>query len=230
MKFEFLSDALTKFTNEYLLATVILCVLLAGLAVALFGKGINEKIQFSVFVIVAVFFASLVSSFAGLLHQATPSPSKTSPSPKVETPPSAPVSETKPTQIVIPASSYRDGDGVALGPIPNLYGPDVLMNGPPFNARPNSAKFDATTVVGGKYLFSVRLAAGAPRPMDIYVNGSSELAGVLGNMTGGWLPIHQRWIDAGTIELLKGHNTITLRRNDVFPHITRLKLTPVAAD
>lgn len=217
MNFELFKDALGKFSNENLLATVILCLTLAMLAGTFFGSTGSEKIRFAIFVLVAAFFSGCIASISGILNQSHPS--KVSELGQQELAVSS--------QILIPASEYSDPVGVALGPLPNLYGPDVLMNAPPFASTKNGATFKVTVPIARIYKLSVRLAAAVERPMDVYINDQLELPNALGATTGGWLPADQKWIAAGNVSLVAGENSIRLSAPDVFPHITALLLDPV---
>lgn len=221
---EIWADVLAKFTDENLLATVVLCLVLAALAYSLFPhKATGEKIRLTIFVLVAVFFSGMGVSVTGYLKQ---------PTHNIETSPSHSSNSKSNGQnelareIYVPASSYENGNNVALGPIPNLYGADVLMNAPPYNERPNSAQFAVEAASAGKYNLYVRLAAASPRPLDIKINGKTILKGAINESTGGWLPSNQVWKLAGTVELRRGNNSLELSRSGVFPHITALKLIP----
>jgi hypothetical protein len=209
----FLWDAIGSVKAQDLLVTVVLCVGAAALAFGLFHSS-RARVRFAVFVLIAVLFCIFVSRLTFTL--------------RVRPPAMATEVQAKPGEILLPAVGYQNGQNVARGPLPNLYGPDVLMNAPPFNIRQNSAEFGFSAPAPGKYKLYVRLAAAQPRPLDVTVNGNKRLAGALNVTTGGWLPNNQEWREAGVVELKSDFNTLKLEGKPVFPHITMLKLTPVS--
>ncbi|GEM_PF-5797248 len=209
MDLNFLTDVLKSFTDDTLRLAATLCVVFAVLPYAMFKGEKSARIKFAAFVLVAVFFGIVITQFN----------SKT----KVESQSSV---RAAANEIEIPAVTYKRGQNVARGPLPNLYGSDVLMNAPPFHDAPNAAEFDIYIPAGGNYKLSVRLAAAEPRPVDVFVNGTLAIPGALNISTGGWLPVNQKWEDAGTLTLREGINTIKLQRSSVFPHIMTLKLSP----
>lgn len=220
---KFLPDVLKTFQNDTLRLTVTLCVVFAVLAYAFFKGDPSSKIRFSVFVLVAVFFGIVIAQLNSTLKVAPQAPA---PSASVEAE-TSPTPQAPATDIEIPAATYARGQNVARGPLPNLYGADVLMNAPPFNDVPNAAEFDVFIPVPGRYTLSFRYAAAVSRPIDIFVNGELAVSEALNAPTGGWLPADQAWFIAGTVILRKGPNTIRIQRSSVFPHITSLKLTPL---
>ncbi len=215
-----------KFTDEKLLATVILCLVLALLAYFMFpAKNAGEKIRFAVFISIAALFSVVVLSVtnsmeSGGIGSRVPE--------TVDIPLKAEDIKKIPGVRVIPASSVSSGKNIAIGPLPNLYGSDVIMNAPPYHKIENSAVFDIPDIVAGDYLLCIRYAAASARPINVAVNGQQASNNVLDEATGGWLPANQKWKYAGFVTLVEGHNQIRLYRSDAFPHISRLKLIPKA--
>ena len=214
MELEFWPDALEKFTDEGLLACVIVCILLAILAYALFGKSQSEKIKLSVFVLVAVFFGGFIVSASGYLR------------PQFEAEPTInPVAPAGFQQVTVPASAFKGSIGISVGPLPNLYGADVVMNSPPFESKPNAVFYEFAELLGGYYEISLRLAAEEVRPLEISVNGDTVIENAEYPSTGGWLPSHQDWVSVGLVSLQQGSNVIALSNPTAFPHITKVRIT-----
>lgn len=210
---KFLGDIIAQITDEYLLSLIVLCLVLALFAYFFFGNSPREKIRFAVFVLVTFFFSGVAYAMFIIAKPSSPNAPLT---PEV-------IDVGASEKIYIPASQLESGLNVAIGPIPNLYGPNVLMNAPPFNSRPNEALF-RFNAKGGEYQLSIRYAAGERRPLDVSVNDVMVLNNVLDKETGGWLPKDQLLLPVGPITLRTDENTLKLTSPDVFPHITELRL------
>ncbi|MEZ5972891.1 MAG: TIR domain-containing protein [Hyphomonadaceae bacterium] len=140
--------------------------------------------------------------------------------------PAPPVPQRRTQPLVVEASGFVGLVHTALGECMNDQ--NALANARPCGAVPeNAAEIRFSEPVGQTYRLDVRYAAEQSRPISIYVNGSLALANVLGQTTGGWEAYNQQWVTAGAITTREGANTIRLYRNDVFPHISAIRLTPL---
>lgn len=99
----------------------------------------------------------------------------------------------------------------------------VLVNAGPL---PNFVEYDFELKSAGKYLLRLRYAAADPRPVRLLVNGAEVKPDVAGQVTGSWFPKEQEWHREGSFRFQSGKNTIRLEREQPFPHIDRLLLSP----
>lgn len=145
-------------------------------------------------------------------------------------PPKLSVITAKPkakTPITIPAADYVRPLNVALGGPNNTYGADVLLNGPPYNDRPNRADYEFNASAGGTYLLKVEYAAADARPVRILLNGDVAIADALGSPTGCWTTNCQRLLNQGRVTLREGLNVLRVERASVFPHLRKFVFEPV---
>lgn len=134
----------------------------------------------------------------------------------------------KPAPVSIRAADFVRGINVALasGPVA-IYGADVLLNGPPYNERPNAAEFEFRTLASGSYRMSAEYAAESPRPVDIYINRRLVISRGLSAPTGCFEPGCQKWMSQGEVQLEYGLNILRIERDNVFPHVRAFKFEPV---
>lgn len=130
-------------------------------------------------------------------------------------------------QITVPAADFVRPLNVALGGPNNTYGADVLLNGPPYNDRPNRAEFEFNASAGGTYLLKVEYAAADARPVRILLNGEVVIAEALGSPTGCWTTDCQRVLNQGRLTLREGINVLRVERGSVFPHIRKFVFEPM---
>lgn len=123
------------------------------------------------------------------------------------------------------------------GPLENVevYGPNkpygpVLGNGFDYNVeKPNAAEFTFDVAAPGRYELQITYAAEHARPVNIDLNGKRVFNNALSSSTGGWGFGHQQPRTVGRVELKQGENTLRISRSNVFPHISKITLLPVAA-
>lgn len=203
--------------SETLSALLILSIVLAVLAALMFGKKLSERIRLVAFCLVSVFFSGI--AFAAIILSTPPEVTPPRDDLLSEELSVAPQSE----EIIVLATEVTGGTKIAVGPLAHVYGADVLMNGPPFGETANAATFLVDAEVGGDYLLEIRKADAEGRPLNVIINGSTQLVSAAPDRTGGWTQSDQRWIEAGTVSLEKGKNSVELQRASVFPHITALR-------
>ena len=87
---------------------------------------------------------------------------------------------------------------------------------------PVSVEYDVELPAAGKYELDLRFAAGAPRPVELLVDG--KVAGqVCRGTTGSWNTSGAEWEKSLVLELTAGKHTIGLRRSADFPHVVDLR-------
>ncbi|MFY7951335.1 MAG: DUF1553 domain-containing protein, partial [Armatimonadaceae bacterium] len=97
------------------------------------------------------------------------------------------------------------------------------------NGTPSRATWEVTVPAAGTYRVKVRYAAEESRPARLTVNGKllTDRAGA--EPTGGWQLEHQRWSDAGEVDLPAGKTRLELYRDGAIPHFSRFLLLPSGA-
>lgn len=131
------------------------------------------------------------------------------------------------SQISFAAADFVRPVNVALGGPNNMYGADVLLNGPPYNDRENGADYEFNASAAGTYLLKVEYAAAHARPVRILLNGDLAIVDALGAPTGCWTTDCQRLLHQGRVVLREGLNLLRVERAGVFPHIRKFILEPV---
>ncbi|MFM7320794.1 MAG: DUF1553 domain-containing protein [Armatimonadota bacterium] len=107
------------------------------------------------------------------------------------------------------------------------HGIGVLVNRGEY---PNLAEYVVELPRGGAWQLDLRNASGDPRGFRVYVNDMLVADGVGAEVTGGFLPEHQRWTAQGVFAFQTGRNTLRFERDSYFPHIDKWLLRPVAGD
>lgn len=132
------------------------------------------------------------------------------------------ITKQRPAPITLAATSYVRSLHVSTSP--GDYGPDLILNAPPYNARPNAAtyEFDA---IQGDYVLWATYAAVLPRPLEISINGAIVFRNGLGKTSESWTKTER--FEEGRVTLRTGTNVLTLRRSNVFPHIRAIEFIPV---
>jgi len=125
------------------------------------------------------------------------------------------------TEIVIPAKSFSQSLNVATS---SHYGQELIQNAPPYHSRPNAATYEFNATAGFYELW-IAYAAKVSRSVRITLNNKLVTSNGLADTTGGWDIVEN--INQGRVELRSGHNSLTLARGDVFPHIRSIELKPI---
>lgn len=122
--------------------------------------------------------------------------------------------------VLVSATEFINGSGVAIASgIVGRYG-DVLMNGPPYEeARANSAEFEFRVPKSGSYRMWAEYASEVPRPVVIEINQRIITNSGLNAPTGCFEQGCQKWLNQGEVHLESGRNLLRLHRDGVFPHI-----------
>ena len=84
--------------------------------------------------------------------------------------------------------------------------------------------FDVTSV--GRYVLELNYAAGASRPVKLFLNGRLLTDDAASAVTGGFGGSDSRWHAECALALRNGRNTIRLERPGGTPHIDKLALVP----
>lgn len=140
---------------------------------------------------------------------------------------SAPVIAAPRTTLTVRAADFLRPLNVALGGPGNVYGSDVLLNGPPYGAAVNRADFEFVAARGGSYMLKVEYAAAVSRPVRVILNSQEVMANALNAATGCWELTCQQVLNQGRVTLRDGLNVLRIERQDVFPHLRRFIFEPV---
>lgn len=219
---EIWGDLAGNIQSELTSALLILVLLLVILAIYILRTNMSAWQRIFVFLTVTVVLSSVALALVWAIAPVQNGPTKSEL--VVQAAKEAPQNvET----IILTASDAIELVNTAVGPLPKVYGVDVLMNAPPFNAVENSAAFTVNATAAGVYLLEIRKADSDPdpkgRPLNVFVDDVLRLGPVAGGTTGGWGQAHQTWVEAGLLNLKEGVNTVKLQRDNVFPHITALR-------
>ena len=84
---------------------------------------------------------------------------------------------------------------------------------------PDWAEWEFEAPRGGVYLLFCRLAAQAPRPVDVFIDGTLIRRGALAVTTGGWRSSTARWFPVGPVPMKAGQHTLKILRATCIPHI-----------
>lgn len=79
----------------------------------------------------------------------------------------------------------------------------------------------------GEYLLQLRYAANEPRPMVLKLDGVILNSQACSDLTGGWMPKHQKWVTQARVDLARNDHRIRLEINGVSAHLDKLRLVPV---
>ena len=105
------------------------------------------------------------------------------------------------------------------------FGP-VLLSVDPAGA-PSSAVYQFVLPQGGRYRLRIRYAAASPRPIRVSVNQQLIKDNVLQQATGCWEFSCQKWEDVGEVVVKQDANSISLDRDNHFPHISAIEFIPI---
>jgi hypothetical protein len=139
-------------------------------------------------------------------------------------------SASSPPSVLIPATSFLNGQNVALASGTALvHGADTLLNAPPYGSVANAAEWNINVPTTGNYELFAEYAAATSRPVVISFNGNVAFASALTATTGGWNPADRQTLSQGFVQLTAGSYTMRVASNSVFPHIRGFTLVgPVA--
>lgn len=107
------------------------------------------------------------------------------------------------------------------------YGPDVVMNAPPYTPALNAVEYDINLTEGLVYRLQGLVAAAEARPVRVSVNGRLVTENAFTGTTASWNETAAQWMDGGEITLNAGRNILRLERHPFFPHLVRIRLTAI---
>ncbi len=137
---------------------------------------------------------------------------------------------SSPPSVLIPATSFLNGQNVALASGAALvHGADTLLNAPPYGPVANAAEWNISVPTTGNYELFSEYAAGESRPVVISFDGTVAFASALAATTGGWNPVNRKTLSQGFVQLAAGSYTMRVASNSVFPHIRSFTLMGAAA-
>lgn len=79
----------------------------------------------------------------------------------------------------------------------------------------------------GNYLLQLRYAANDQRPMVLKLDGVILKQDACSELTGGWMPEHQKWLTQASVNLPRDDHRVRLEINDVSVHLDKLRLVRV---
>lgn len=130
------------------------------------------------------------------------------------------LSEESISLVVLEAESFAQGNVTSLS---DSYGQGIGIISDR-GAQMNFAEYAITIPVDGQYLIQLRYAAKNARPGRILINGEVVKKDAISQTTGGWMPVHQRWISEGTFPLKQGLITLRLESEPLMSHIDKIRL------
>ncbi len=95
--------------------------------------------------------------------------------------------------------------------------------------RANMVKYRVRVESAGEYDLTILYASAESRPVELRVNAQLVQASALQSTTRGWTNEFREWSPAYRVSLVAGDNDLLIRRDDVFPHLSKIKLTQVLA-
>ncbi|MEO2027701.1 MAG: DUF1549 domain-containing protein [Fuerstiella sp.] len=82
----------------------------------------------------------------------------------------------------------------------------------------------------GNYLLQFRYAALNARPGTLSINGHVVKKPAVNQQTGGWMPLHQKWLAEGDFPFEAGMNTVRFESEPLMSHIDRVRLIRADGD
>lgn len=129
------------------------------------------------------------------------------------------------SEIVIKASDYIDGTGIAEN---KYYGEHVITNNAPGGrSQYNKAIYVFNSGKGCLYNLNIEYASLISRPVKIYLNDKFIREGC-SETTGGWFEEDQKILNQAIVECQEGSNILKLERTIEIPHIKSIRLLNIS--
>jgi len=93
--------------------------------------------------------------------------------------------------------------------------------------RPNMVKYRIPATVAGSYELRIFYAANEQRPVELIFNDQTISDAALVSTTGGWDNENRKWSDVYPVTVVAGDNYLLIKRDQVFPHLSKVKLVQV---
>jgi cytochrome c553 len=103
------------------------------------------------------------------------------------------------------------------------YGEGIGIISDP-GSQQNFAEYDIQIAESGLFLIQLRYAAQTARPGKLLINGKVVREKAISQVTGGWMPQHQRWFSEGMHTLGNGNNVLRIESAPLMSHIDRIRL------
>ena len=117
-----------------------------------------------------------------------------------------------------------DHDGVGQGPGDHQIG--MLHNRVDPNVeRSNMVTYKFANDTPGDFKLKVFYASPESRGVEIFANGSPVSTNALSKITNGRDNKHRQWSPCYSLKLQAGDNTLMVKREGVFPHLSKFELT-----
>lgn len=98
-----------------------------------------------------------------------------------------------------------------------------ILNG---NFKPNHAEWDFEIDAAGRFILEFKFAAGASRPVKLFLNGRLLTQRAAAGTTGGFGESDSNWLAECVVALRQGRNTIRIELTGGTPHFDQLALVP----
>ncbi len=109
-------------------------------------------------------------------------------------------------------SAITDGYGEGIG----------IISDP--GSQENFAEYDIEISESGSFLLQLRYAAKNARPGKLLINDKVVREKAISQVTGGWMPQHQRWFSEGVHTFRGGKNVLRIQSSPLMSHIDRIRL------
>lgn len=117
--------------------------------------------------------------------------------------------------IIVEAEDYSRGKYRRAG--------IFILNG---DFLPNYAEYDIEVAAAGSYQLELNYAAGASRPVKLFLNGQLLTDEAAAGVTGGFGDGDSKWMVEGIVALRNGKNVLRLERPGGTPHFDKVGLVP----
>lgn len=126
----------------------------------------------------------------------------------------------------VEAEEFTEGDFERLDA---GYGLGIGIAATSRQGKPSFVEYllQSPTPPPGRYLLQLRYAAGEQRPMVLKLDGAIVSDEACSELTGGWMPEHQKWITQATVNLMRSDHRLRLEINDVSVHLDKLRLVSI---
>lgn len=95
--------------------------------------------------------------------------------------------------------------------------------------RSNMVTYRIRAELAGEYDLVILYAAAESRPVELRINAQLVQTQALEATTRGWTNEFREWSPAYRLRLVAGDNDLLIRRDAVFPHLSKIKLSQVVS-
>jgi hypothetical protein len=126
----------------------------------------------------------------------------------------------------VEAEDFTEGDFERLDA---GYGAGVGIAATSRQGGPSFVEYllDSPAPLPGRYLLQLRYAANEQRPMVLKLDEAILNNEACSELTGGWMPEHQKWFTQASVNLTGNRHRVRLEINNVSVHLDKLRLVRV---